>query len=182
MLNKIQEQINELAPTLELFVEESIQPSVSDCDSLQQQLTKLFETISVYKYNKQEKEISPSFNIHSKISNIEPIAEKKEEPKEVLLEEIKNTLEDNITPIIEDKTQPRSNQALLVGINDKFRFINELFSQNSGEYNVAIEQLGNVNSWGEAEIYLNSLKELYGWKENSEVVNYLYALVKKRFA
>ena len=128
-------------------------------------------------------EIEGIVSIHSKISSIEPIFEKKEEPKEVLIEEIKNTLEDTISPIIEDKTEtPKSNQPLLVAVNDKFRFINELFSQNSGEYNVAIEQLGSVNGWSEAEVYLNSLKALYGWKDNSEVVNYLYALVKKRFA
>ena len=48
--------------------------------------------------------------------------------------------------------------------------------------NVAIEQLGNLNTWAEGEAYLNSLKTLYHWKENSEVVNYFYSLVKKRFA
>jgi hypothetical protein len=55
ILVKIQGQIHELAPTLELFVEDSIQPSVDDCRNLQQQLTKLQEFIAVYKYRKQKK-------------------------------------------------------------------------------------------------------------------------------
>ncbi len=183
ILSKIQGQINDLAPTLELFVEDNIQPSVSDCDNLQGQLVKLQESLAVYKHNKQEKEISPSFSIHSKVSNIEPIVEKKEEIKEIIKEEIENKIEETILVTPEEKHEVRKvTQPLSVGINDKFRFINELFSQNGNEYNIAIEQLGNVSSWAEAEAYLNSLKELYGWSANSETVAYLYALVKKRFA
>ncbi len=182
VLSKIQGQINDLAPTLELFVEDSIQPSVNDCDNLQQQLTKLQESLAVYKYNKQEREISPSFNIHAKVSNTETIQEKKEVIKEIVKEELKHNIE-NKPEIITEENKEHSKKiiALSIGINDKFRFINELFNQNNGEYNIAMEQLGNVSSWKEAEVYLNSLKALYNWPENSEVVNYLFALVKKRF-
>ena len=33
----------------------------------------------------------------------------------------------------------------------------------------------------DCEIYLNSLKKLYGWNDDNEFVNLFYALVKKRF-
>jgi len=177
VLNKIQSQINELAPILELFVDDSIQPSVKDCDILQEQLVKLQECLAVYKYNKQEREISPSFNIHSKVSKTDFVSVKKEDPEEIF-----KSPEDK--PVLIAGETPETSKMILplsVGINDKFRFINELFNQNAGEYNIAIEQLGGLNSWNEAEVYLNSLRRLYEWKENSEVVNYLYALVKKRF-
>ena len=70
---------------------------------------------------------------------------------------------------------------IIIGLNDKFRFINDLFVKKADEYNLAIEQLNNLNTYNDCEIYLNSLKKLYGWKDDNEVVNLFYALVKKRF-
>ena len=77
VLHKIQSQINDLAPTLELFVDETIQPSVDNCEKLQQQLMLLQENLAVYKYNKVNREISPSFSIHAKVSEKSAPAEKK---------------------------------------------------------------------------------------------------------
>lgn len=183
ILHKIQSQINALAPTLELFVEDTIQPSVSDCDKLLTQLQQIQEQLAVYKWHKQNKELSPSFNIHAKVSDAEikistpPAAETREpekskaEPKEVKAPD----------PVHVTSTPTKMKPPLMVGINDKFRFINELFSQNSSEYSVALEQINNLANWSEAELYLNSLKNIYGWKENNEVVKYFYSLVKKRF-
>jgi hypothetical protein len=180
VLHKIQLQVKELTSTLELFVDESIQPSVNDCETLQQQLHELQECLAVYKFQKKEKEISPSFNIHAKVSEKEKetvkpvensIPEKKVEP------EIKQELHKEISKESDKKITP-----LAIGINDKFRFINELFKQNSSEYNIAMEQLNSLQSWTEAEIYLRSLKGLYDWKDNAEVVTYFYSLVKKRYS
>ena len=182
VLGGIQSRINELTPVLELFVEESIQPSVKDCENLQYQLNKLQESLAVYKFNKQEREISPSFNIHAKVSNTEIISnEKKEEVAEIIKEEIISNTTESVPVKSETTENTKIKSPLTIAINDKFRFINELFNQNSGEYHVAIEQIGNLNTSEESEIYLNSLKTLYGWKENSEAVKYFYSLVKKRF-
>jgi hypothetical protein len=184
ILQKIQGQINALAPTFELFVEDTIQPSVSDCENLQKQLHGLLENISVYKYHKQNTELSPSFNIHAKVSKVETPPQKTEPVKE-----IKETPKPKAEPaptkapvnnhVASNTIKPKL--PLTVGINDKFRFINELFLQNSSEYNIAIEQINNLSTWTEGEIYLNSLKNIYGWKENNEAVKYFYGLVKKRF-
>ena len=70
---------------------------------------------------------------------------------------------------------------MAIGLNDKFRFINELFSQNPAEYNIAIEQLSGLNTWAEADIYMNSLKSLYAWRDSQETVKQFYSIVKKRF-
>lgn len=187
ILQKIQSEINDLKPGLALFFEDSIQPSVSDCEALQQQLVGLQENLAVYKYQKQNYEISPSFNIHAKISEKEPIEEKitRSEPlvkKTVIAEEKKPEPElfhktvEHEKPV-HAKQQPK----LVIPLNDKFRFINELFAQNSAEYNIAMEQLNNLRNWSDTEIYLNSLRSLYAWNENKEIVNYFYMLVKKRF-
>lgn len=186
VLHKIQSQINDLAPTLELFVDETIQPSVDSCEKLQQQLSLIQENLAVYKYNKINKEISPSFSIHAKVSE-------KEIPKEKI-EEIKNDIKVIIheerpdltklkseEPLDEEKGNQKNLEDISVGINDKFRFINELFKQNNSEYNIAIEQINALKTWQDTEIYLNSLKPLYGWKDNSEVANYFFSLIKKRF-
>ncbi|MEO6305274.1 MAG: hypothetical protein ABIP51_19090 [Bacteroidia bacterium] len=183
VLHKIQSQINDLAPTLELFIDETIQPSVESCEKLQQQLNRIQENLAVYKYNKIEKELSPSFNIHAKVSE-------KELPKEKIKEianEIKVTIHEERPDLQQPKVENKEENVqkniadISVGINDKFRFINELFKQNNSEYNIAIEQLNALKTWNETEIYLNSLKTLYEWKENSEVASYFFSLIKKRF-
>lgn len=187
VFHKIQILIQELAPTLELFVDESIQPSVNDCENLQKQLSDLQEDLAVYKYQKLNKEISPSFNIHAKLSATKVAEEIKVEtvPEPVVPAPapITEVVVENTEPVKEiqkpSTIQPKA--ALLVGLNDKFRFVNELFAQNNSEYLIAIEQLNNMANWQDSENYLSSLKNLYGWKETAEVVRYFYSLVKKRF-
>lgn len=191
VLGKIQAQIKELAPTLELFVEDTIHPSVKDCEMLQKQLTELQENIAVYKFNKKEKELSPSFNIHAKVSEAKVEPAKQEEIPVIKQEEKKTTpvIETNEVIVtanenVTKKEEPQPEKIIApvsFGINDKFRFINELFKQNTPEYNVAIEQLQTLRTWNEAEIYLSSLKSLYEWKDSSEVVIYFYSLIKKRY-
>lgn len=185
LLTKIQHQINELAPLLELFIDETIQPSAEDCEKLQVQLVSLQENLAVYKYNKHNKELSPSFNLHAKLSEKVIL----EATPEIIVEEIKlaakieqEEKKEVITPIQTEKKETESSKGpLLIGINDKFRFMNELFSQNSLEYNIAIEQLNNLGNWNDTEIYLNSLKTLYGWKDTNDTVKHLYSLSKQRF-
>lgn len=185
VLHKIQSQINDLAPTLELFIDETIQPSVESCEKLQQQLNLIQENLAVYKYNKINKEISPSFSIHAKVSEKEIPKEKIEEIKNDIKVTIHEERPDLSMPKVKVEEEVKESQKNLaditVGINDKFRFINELFKQNGSEYNIAIEQLNALKTWHDTEIYLNSLKPLYGWKDNSEVATYFFSLIKKRF-
>ncbi|PBQ32609.1 hypothetical protein CNR22_12790 [Sphingobacteriaceae bacterium] len=241
ILQRIQIQIDELTPTLELFVDDTIQPSVADCEQFQKILTGIQENVAIYKYNKLNKEISPSFNIHAKLSaatgekevakaietenktpatteDLQQIKEtvkfEAEEKKEAKLqtpeslnkeENEKSKIEppkidpDNYRGIKMETQKTESGQItfpktettsfdaskpkppLAIGLNDKFRFMNDLFGQNSSEYNIALEQINSVNNWNEAEIYLNSLKNVYEWDPKEEVVKYFYSLVKKRF-
>lgn len=197
LLHRIQLQIHELTPTLELFVDDTVQPSVHDCETLQKSLVAIQENLAVYKYNKQNKELSPSFNIHARLSEKQAEEEKKTEIAREIQETVKLEKEETKDVTREaPKTEqaqpqpqvtvtpsdtPKQRAALSVGINDKFRFMNELFAQNSTEYNVAMEQINTLSSWHDAEIYLNSLKHVYGWDEKSEVYKYFFGLVKKRF-
>lgn len=185
VLQKIHVEIKDLAPTLELFLDETIQPSANDCETLQKQLSDLQENIAVYKYNKLNKEISPSFNIHAKVSQKENIEVKTTIHVEQKVEAspVQHQEEPQINyekPVVES-TPEKQLPPLAISLNDKFRFINELFAQNSSEYHIALEQLNNLKNWIDAEIYLNSLKSLYQWEEEEDVVKYIYAIAKKRF-
>jgi hypothetical protein len=187
VLHKIQSQINDLAPTLELFVDETIQPSVDNCEKLQQQLTQLQENLAVYKYNKANKEISPSFSIHAKVSEKSALQQNTEAPSPEAVTPPKQDEKAEVAqPFLEAigleiKTETKTIPPFTIGINDKFRLINELFKQNQSEYNVAIEQLGALKTLADSEIYLNSLKSLYNWNDDHEVVTYFFTLSKKRF-
>lgn len=172
-LTRIQSQINELVPALEMFVDESVQPTVRECESLQHMLVKLQENLAVYTFHKKEKELSPNFNLHAKVS----LQNKTEVIEEKAPESIAETKEESKEVSVESKIL----SAMSVGVNDKFRIINELFKQNGGEYNIVVEQINSLPTWNEAELYLNSLKSIYHWNDTSEVTLLFYSLAKKRF-
>ena len=67
-----------------------------------------------------------------------------------------------------------------IGINEKFQFINELFEGNTNEYTAAINQLNNYTSFTEAESYLNSIKEIYKWKEDELLVDKFMNIVRRK--
>ncbi len=180
ILQKLQHQIKEIGNTFESFEDDTIQPGVADCDRLRSQMNEFLECLAVYKHFKVNSELSPSFNIHAKLS--EKVVKEEKQITPVEQEPIKQ--EAKKEPVATPPMQRRPEKtiaALSIGINDKFRFINELFSQNASEYHIVLEQLGSLSTWQETEIYLNSLKNVYGWKDNNEVVKYFYGLVKKRF-
>jgi hypothetical protein len=179
VLNRLKKQIRELNSLLEPFSDENVEPTALDCEKLQQQLCALQEGLAVFKYNKQNHEVSPSFNIHARVS--------KEVPDEPLVTpeepETRMKAEKPVVnvPATETVVPPKIAAVITIGINDKFRFINELFAQNPAEYNIALEQLSNLHNWPETEMYLSSLKTLYAWKEQQDVVKHFYSLFKRRF-
>ncbi|MDX2172932.1 MAG: hypothetical protein SFY56_07420 [Bacteroidota bacterium] len=188
VLNKLKVQIKDLTPTMELFADETIHPSVKDCEQFKEQLIALQESLAIYKYQKLDKEISPSFNIHAKVSEKEIEAVKpiindlKEENKVSVVEKTIETKAINPSTQISDEKYPTTHHKKLnIGLNDKFRFINELFKQNNTEYNVVFEQLNSLKTWNECEFYLNSLKDVYEWKSTDDTVKYFYSIAKKRF-
>lgn len=123
------------------------------------------------------------------IVKIEPIVEVKQEVVNTIKEEpvVKKIPELQPNASIEEITAhtittTKAAKRLEIGINDKFRMINELFAQSNVEYTTAIEQLNVCSSLEEAENYLNNLKALYNWKSESPIVKTIYALNQKRFA
>jgi hypothetical protein len=196
--------LSELKAAIDKFEKHS-PPSTSYTEQLYKAITETNKLISAYSVFKEQNEVSPDLNIHLKLMEVEEtkvivneiqspkeiekpiekveIISQKAEIKEAEVVPIKEPVIEQPNPtinynIINDSNLPKLN----ININDKFRFINELFSSNSNEYNIAIEQLNQSKTLIDATKYFNGLKEIYFWKEDNDLVKTLFRLIEKRFA
>jgi hypothetical protein len=69
----------------------------------------------------------------------------------------------------------------VIGINDKFLFINELFEGNIQIYNHAIDELDGFRSYNGAKTYLIELSVLHGWDPDSTAAKKLHELIDRKF-
>lgn len=159
-------------------IDENIHPSVDEVDKLALRLNKLSEQIVIYKFLQTQKELSPSFNLHLKVmektSSVIP-------PETIATSTIKETAN---TIIANDHIEGTVNvsRKIEMGLNDKFRMINELFGKSTTEFNLAVEQLNMIETLEKSEAYLGELKRLYAWKDDHELTIRFFQLNQKRFA
>ncbi len=69
----------------------------------------------------------------------------------------------------------------VIGINDKFLFVNELFGGSMEKYNKSIENLNDLKTLNGAMIYLNELKIELQWNNSNEAYQKLAELVRRKF-
>jgi hypothetical protein len=189
LFKQLTSSLAELKVAIEKF-EKHTPPSAAYVDQLHNAITQSNKLVSAYLVLKEHHEVSPELNLHLKLMEIVPPVEIKEvvkaqfeEPIEVVEEKIIIPPSVKVVePIIEVSVQQTNYPKLNININDKFRFISELFSANSNEYNIAIEQLNSANSKEDALTYFNGLKGIYLWKDDNELVKTLNALIEKRFS
>ena len=210
LLKQIHSSINDLRTAIDKF-EKHPAPSTQYSEDLYKALNEANKLVSAYLVFKEKKDVAPDLDIHLKLMNVptpqekqamadvEPVLETKtvkpikEEVKIVsevkIPEELKSTIEtshvestNHIAPPAQQTTLVKELPKVTININDKFRFINELFNANATEYNIAIEQINAVNSLEEANTYLKGLKGIYQWNEENEMVKKLITLTQKRFA
>ncbi|MDF2437547.1 MAG: hypothetical protein K0Q95_1923 [Bacteroidota bacterium] len=101
--------------------------------------------------------------------------EKKSEKKE-----IKQQPEEK-EPVINIKKPAITDIRAAIGINDKFRFANELFKGNIQEYEIAVSQLNNAETLDSAMEYFMNIQQLYNWDNEHECVKSLYDIVERRY-
>jgi hypothetical protein len=101
-------------------------------------------------------------------------SEKKPEKKEVAKEE-------KAAPVIVHKPSVSDIRGA-IGINDKFRFANELFNGNIQEYEIAISQLNSAETLASAMEYFMNIQQLYNWDNENECVKSLYEIVERRYS
>lgn len=200
LLKQLYTSLADLKTAIDKF-EKHAPPSTDYAEQLHSAIHNSNKLVSAYLVLKEQKDVSPELNLHVKLMNvptpeeklaiIEPIRESiiVETPKAVIKEEVKPieavkeaVVENVVVPLIEPKTATRELPKIAININDKFRFINELFASNSNEYNIAIEQINVVRSLEELNNYLKGLKSIYNWNDDNEVVKNLYSLAQKRFS
>ncbi|MCF6171589.1 MAG: hypothetical protein L3J66_11485 [Bacteroidales bacterium] len=68
-----------------------------------------------------------------------------------------------------------------IGINEKFLFINELFSGDMGRYNKAVDELNEMTTLKGVQTYFMEIKIQYQWDEGQEAYQKLKDLVERKF-
>ena len=199
-------KLDELKTAIERF-EKHTPPSTAYAEQLHTAINEANKLISAYVVLKEQKDVSPDLNLHLKLMNVTAAQQEvKEQVKaEILVEKLEvkempnvellqpmaevKPIAVNATPVVEkksveivfEKPEIKTYPKLAINLNDKFRFINELFAGNTNEYNIAIEQLNNVDSMDEASAYIKGLKSIYNWDDNHEMVKNMKGLIQKRF-
>ncbi|MNS94495.1 hypothetical protein D3C72_1287150 [compost metagenome] len=70
-----------------------------------------------------------------------------------------------------------------IGINDKYQFMNELFSNNKTAYETTLDKINFCSTLNEAEQWIaNQARGQYNWSEDDETYQSLLTTVKKYFA
>mgnify|MGYP006282443961 CR=1 FL=1 len=77
---------------------------------------------------------------------------------------------------------PISDLRSAISINQKFKFINELFEDDTEAFEKSVETINGYTSYIEADDYMeNNLKPRYGWETNSTSAKEFQELVSRRF-
>lgn len=108
------------------------------------------------------------------------IADKYRDEKQSLNEQI-NKEKDDKSLASKLLLKPIKDLKSAIGINDKFKFMNELFEGNMNEYNQAVDALNNFSSELEAMECLDSLFLVYKWKSDSDAYTEFRNYVIRRY-
>lgn len=79
------------------------------------------------------------------------------------------------------KESPVADLKKAIGINEKFRFVNELFEGNLSDYNATIEKLNSAGNAPDAYKHLEGQANKYKWPQDSNSLNNLKDLVRRRY-
>src|SRR6185437_11106122 len=148
---------------------------------------KLYRRLSVYAHLLKTQEESADMKVHLKIMQSVPVAEEPAVTEKVVnpTPELKfeEKIEEKAEEIVSVSTEENlSLKKIEFSINDRFRVINELFAQSQHEFQAALQQLNSIYTLDETLFYLNSLKQIYNWKDDNQLVKTLYSLANKRFS
>ncbi|MDR0560892.1 MAG: hypothetical protein LBG92_12060 [Prevotellaceae bacterium] len=104
-----------------------------------------------------------------------------EKTQETLIDRFapKKVLHENFeTNVVNQISTPVSSLSKAIGINDRFRFIRELFGGDSDLYAETVKKLDKVGSLGNALSYIESS---FSWDKNNDSVKQLISLVRRRY-
>jgi hypothetical protein len=116
------------------------------------------------------------------------------EKRDALLDKTEEKPEEKKTVIepVAEKKQPEVKSAgtiqrtwpdlkKLIGINQKFQVVSELFKGNQSEFDEAVNQINSLYNKEEALIYVQGLKAAFSWKDESKVAEEFIKTVMNRY-
>lgn len=205
---QIGKEIKELIRSIKThytFVEEEDRIPLIELELITSKIRKLYEKSIINNYlhsndeNYMSQEKTRRLNerknfernsIEAEVKN--KIVEKEETKKmEEKVTEVSSASSDSITNAnteelrIPEITAHKSNRVLkdlklLIGINDKFLLINNLFARNDQEYKASIEHLNSLHSFEDATTYMKFLAQKHSWNIESYAFVRLLQIVEKR--
>ncbi len=129
----------------------------------------------------------PDENVVRQVENRSDIFTKLKETEVLPVSQAQNSLKSLVDRLKTNKTVNDVHQApvtdfrSMIGINEKFLFINELFKGNIKEYNDMLQNLDAAENGEEMNIVMQPLAEKYNWNEQTLAYITLSDLLKKKF-
>jgi len=176
----VQEVIEEPEQSIEDILEE-ISPMMSFDFSEPIVEAKIEETISVIETIREEKSVEPEIvspkSIVPEVENSRELNESISNGSSSLNDSYKSSgsLADRLT------SSKITNLKSVIGINEKFAFITDLFSSSNEHYNEAINTLNNCNDGHEAKQHLNTMSINHNWDLDSKTVASFMELIERRY-
>lgn len=92
-------------------------------------------------------------------------------------------MESPVSVVEKISTMPTAKITKIIGLNDKFQFINELFKGDEAAYNDCLKRIESMESFAEAETYLiNETGTKLKWDPESELYKSLLSVASRYFA
>lgn len=160
-------------PAAELIINT---PSVAE--PIQEETTSTTNTVT----EKQQRSRAKAFTRQDlPVTLFDTISHKPQQPEETLLEKLSKKKEEKS---LAEKLSgiPVTDLKKSIGINERFKFINELFESSTADYNQFIERLNACTSSDEAfKLMEEEYAERLGWKKEEDTYQSLTALVGRKF-
>ncbi|MBS1651652.1 MAG: hypothetical protein JSU07_06540 [Bacteroidetes bacterium] len=193
ILSNLNLQISELYLKIEVFKLKGEQTNEEEYSDIQHQLSKLNESVTIAKFvkqalSKQSQTQSAEISVPTVAAESTLVEENKNaviKPKEKTTFDSNEKKEEGVITLAENTYQSTITTAKIIdfkiGINDKFRFINELFTHNQSEYITSIECCSKAASLHDVTIILNELSVKHNWQANSPTVKHFINVIKSAF-
>lgn len=113
----------------------------------------------------------------------EPVIEENVEVETVIEEstivevQITESVLEESTPV--EQVQEYRNLMSVIGLNDRFRFRHDLFSNSDDVFKETIQILNTIEKFSQAVDFLN---EKFGWDQDDATVVYFYDIIKPKFS
>jgi hypothetical protein len=168
------------AEDIPVMEEKKIEPAV--VEKVQENIVEIIETNEVDEITEKKTKTVKKASVDLFSSSTVTVADKFKGESHSINERFSSST-DKKEKSLADKLheKPIMDLKAAIGINDKFKFINELFDGNLQAYNECVTKLNGFTSFEEAGTFLDLLKKEYGWANENESFTKLTEMVIRRY-